>query len=334
MYSLLRPLLFSLPPEVAHAVTLTGLRWSERLGLVRAAQMVEQPVRVMGLEFPNRIGLAAGLDKNGSCIAGLGALGFGFIEIGTVTPRPQEGNPQPRLFRLPEARAIINRLGFNNDGVDALVENVQRSRYRGILGINVGKNRDTPAELAVEDYLIGMRRVHPLASYITINLSSPNTPGLRDLQFGDPCRRLLEALKTEQASLARKHGRYVPLTLKIAPDMAPEDLSALAAMLLEFELDGVIATNTTVAREAVAGLRHGDEAGGLSGAPLAQRSTAVIRQLAAVLQGRVPIIGVGGVCDPADALAKIEAGASLVQLYTGLIYEGPSLVRRCVRATA
>jgi len=332
MYALLRPLLFRLPPEAAHGLTLGGLRWAHRLGLVRRAP-VSRPVTVMGLEFPNRIGLAAGLDKNGRCIDGLAALGFGFVEVGTVTPLPQAGNDRPRLFRLPEARALINRMGFNNDGLEALVAHVQRSRYRGVLGINVGKNRDTPPEQAVEDYLVGMRRVYPLASYIAINLSSPNTPGLRDLQFGEPCRRLLMALKEEQERLTRQHHRRVPLAIKIAPDMAEEDLASLAGMLVEHELDAVIATNTTVDRTGVAGLRHGDEAGGLSGAPLTHRSTATIRQLATLLQGRVPIIGVGGICAPADALAKIEAGASLVQLYTGLIYEGPSLVRRCARAT-
>lgn len=333
MYALIRRLLFCLPPEAAHALVLRGLQGASRLQLTRLLPPVPQrPVRVMGLDFPNPVGLAAGLDKNGSCIDGLAALGFGFLEIGTVTPRPQPGNPRPRLFRLPEAQALINRMGFNNEGVEALLHNVSRARYRGVLGINIGKNKDTPAEDAASDYLSAMRQVYPAASYIVVNLSSPNTPGLRDLQFGEPLRRLLQALKEEQQRLATSHGRYVPVAVKIAPDMAETDLNAVARELVDFEIDGVIATNTTIDRSTVAGLRHADEAGGLSGAPLTARSTAVIRSLQQALDGRLPIIAAGGVMSPADALAKLEAGAALVQVYTGLIYQGPSLVRWIARA--
>ncbi|HUH36797.1 MAG TPA: quinone-dependent dihydroorotate dehydrogenase [Spongiibacteraceae bacterium] len=333
MYRLLRPLLFQLAPETAHHLTLSGLAASERLGLPRLLPALPPaPRTVMGIEFPNPVGLAAGLDKNGECIAGLAALGFGFVEIGTVTPRPQPGNPQPRLFRLPAAEAIINRMGFNNAGVEALIANVRASRYKGVLGINIGKNKDTPAEQAADDYLHCLDKVYAQASYITVNLSSPNTPGLRDLQFGEPLNRLLGELKQRQARLAQAQGRYVPLAVKIAPDMAQDDLARVAESLLAHELDGVIATNTTISRAGVAHLPHGDEAGGLSGAPLTQRSTQVVSQLAAILAGRLPIIGVGGICSAADARAKLDAGASLVQLYSGLIYRGPALVRDCVRA--
>lgn len=339
MYSLLRQLLFRLPTETSHHIALDALQVASGLKLsgLLSGGVPALPVTAMGLRFPNPVGLAAGLDKNGDYIDGLAALGFGFIEIGTVTPRPQPGNPQPRLFRLPEAGAIINRMGFNNLGVDHLVQRVPRSRfYRqgGIIGINIGKNKDTPAELAVEDYLYCLRKVYGLASYVTVNLSSPNTPGLRDLQFGEPLRRLLDRLKTEQQLLASQSGRYVPLLVKIAPDLAAEDIRDVAAALLEFELDGVIATNTTISRAAVAGLPHGEEAGGLSGAPLTAASTEVVRALAGHLGGRLPIIGVGGIMNGGDAAAKVEAGATLVQCYTGFIYRGPALVGAAVRALA
>lgn len=280
----------------------------------------------MGLTFPNPVGLAAGLDKNGAYIDGLAALGFGFIEIGTVTPRPQPGNPKPRLFRIPQAEGIINRFGFNNLGVDNLIENVKRAKYKGILGINIGKNFDTPNERATDDYLICLRKVYPYASYIVVNISSPNTKNLRQLQERDALAGLLAALKSEQAKLAEQYGRYVPIALKIAPDLEVEQVSEIAALLLEYNMDGVIATNTTLSREAVAGMPHAEEAGGLSGTPVKSKSTVVIRQLAEHLQGQIPIIGVGGILSGEDGREKIDAGASLVQVYSGLIYRGPRLV--------
>jgi len=339
MYSLLRSILFGFAPETSHrlALELLDASASAHLSKVLFPTVDAAPVKVMGIDFPNPVGLAAGLDKNGDHIHGLAALGFGFLEIGTVTPRPQTGNPQPRLFRLPRAEAIINRMGFNNLGVDHLVARVQKAqpllqRQGRVLGINIGKNKDTPAQLAAEDYLYSMRKVYPHASYIAVNLSSPNTPGLRDLQFGEPLKNLLDRLKTEQQLLASTHGRYVPLAVKIAPDMAGDDIREVAAALVEFEIDGVIATNTTIAREAVAQLPHGNEAGGLSGAPLTQKSTAVIRALARQLNGKLPIIGVGGTMTGEDAAAKIAAGAALVQIYTGFIYRGPALIGDAVRA--
>jgi dihydroorotate dehydrogenase len=291
----------------------------------------------MGIDFPNPVGLAAGLDKNGDYIEGLAALGFGFIEIGTITPRPQPGNPQPRLFRLPQASAIINRMGFNNKGVDYLIDRVKAAqpflqKNNIVLGINIGKNKDTPAENAVDDYLICMRKAYRYASYITVNLSSPNTPGLRDLQFGEPLKQLLARLKQEQQLLAVQYGRYVPLAVKIAPDMAIDDIREVAAALIDNQLDGVIATNTTIARDAVKDLPHGDEAGGLSGAPLTKKSTEVIRALAQELNGKLPIIGVGGIMSGADATEKFAAGAQLLQIYTGFIYRGPALVGEAVSA--
>tara|TARA_R110001599_G_scaffold5930_3_gene29366 strand:- start:15430 stop:16311 length:882 start_codon:yes stop_codon:yes gene_type:complete len=288
----------------------------------------------MGIEFPNPVGLAAGLDKDAKHINGLAALGFGFIEVGTVTPLAQPGNPQPRLFRLPEAEAIINRMGFNNLGLAHLLEQVKASGFDGVLGINIGKNKDTPPERAVDDYLIGLRGVYPHASYITVNLSSPNTPGLRDLQFGQPLIDLLAALKKEQLLLAESHGKYVPMAVKIAPDMAEDDIRNVAEVFVEQGIDGVIATNTTIARDAVAGLPHGAEVGGLSGAPVRDSSTQVIRILADALQGRLPIIGVGGISDGASAAEKIAAGASLVQVYTGFIYRGPALIAEAAAAIA
>lgn len=285
----------------------------------------------MGLSFPNPVGLAAGLDKNGECIDGLAALGFGFIEIGTVTPRPQPGNPKPRLFRLPEAEALINRMGFNNKGVDYLVEQVKKARYRGILGINIGKNRDTPLDRALDDYLIGLRKVYPYASYVTVNISSPNTPGLRDLQAGENLYHLLSGLRQERENLAQRHGRRVPLAVKIAPDLESEQIKQIADALVEFEIDAVIATNTTASREGVEGLAHGEETGGLSGRPLFGKSTDVVARLSQALQGAIPVIGCGGIASTEDARRKFEAGADLIQIYTGFIYRGPALIREIVK---
>ena len=292
----------------------------------------------MGLTFPNPVGLAAGLDKDGAYIDGLAALGFGFIEIGTVTPRAQPGNPKPRMFRLPEAQALINRMGFNNGGVDAFVRNVQASRFyqeqRGILGLNIGKNADTPIERATDDYLYCLDKVYPYAAYVTVNISSPNTKNLRQLQQASEIDALLSALKMAQSQLADKHGRYVPLVLKIAPDLDDEQIDTIASALLRNHIDGVIATNTTITRDAVQGLTHANETGGLSGAPVRDLSTRVIRALHQVLQGEIPIIGVGGILSGADASEKMAAGASLIQLYTGLIYRGPELVIECASACA
>ncbi|PIU16771.1 MAG: dihydroorotate dehydrogenase (quinone), partial [Gallionellales bacterium CG08_land_8_20_14_0_20_59_87] len=295
-------------------------------------QPAPDPRTVMGITFPNPVGLAAGLDKNGECINGLAALGFGFIEIGTVTPRAQPGNPRPRLFRIPEAQAIINRMGFNNHGVDALLENVKRAQFKGVLGINIGKNADTPIEKAADDYLIGLRKVYAHASYVAVNISSPNTKNLRQLQGGDELDALLSQLKTEQEKLAQQHGKYVPLAVKIAPDLDAEQIKQIAALLTKHHIDGVIATNTTLARDGVENLPHGNETGGLSGAPVREISTAVIRQLAAELQGALPIIGVGGILSGKDAREKMQAGAALVQLYSGLIYRGQALVAECAAA--
>lgn len=334
MYSLLLKILFLLPPETSHDLALFMIKWAQRLKLSAwfVGPVESAPITVMGLEFPNPVGLAAGLDKNADYLDGLACFGFGFIEVGTVTPLPQPGNPQPRMFRLPAASAIINRMGFNNRGVDHLVKQVSASRYQGILGINIGKNKDTPADQAVNDYLICMRKVYTHASYITVNLSSPNTPGLRDLQFGEPLENLLARLKAEQALLSQHYDRYVPLAVKIAPDMAVDDIQQVAKALLDNNYDAVIATNTTIARDQVAQLPHGNEAGGLSGGPLTQASTEVVAELSKVLAGRMPIIGVGGIMAGTDAAEKIRAGASLVQIYSGFIYRGPALVRQTVAA--
>ena len=328
MYRLLRSALFRLDPEAAHHLTLKSLNFSYSSGLsgIVMRRPPHDPRTLMGLTFPNPVGLAAGLDKNGDCIDGLAALGFGFIEIGTVTPLPQPGNPRPRLFRLPQASAIINRMGFNNEGVDKLVENVQRAYYRGILGINIGKNAGTPIEKAADDYLICLRKVYAHASYVAINISSPNTKNLRQLQGEDALNDLLTQLKTGQQMLADKHGKYVPIALKIAPDMEAGQVGQIARLLMQHRIDGVIATNTTLSREGVENLPHGEESGGLSGAPVRARSTRVIRQLAAELQGALPIIGVGGILSGTDAAEKISAGAALVQIYSGLIYRGPALI--------
>ncbi len=334
MYSLLNPLLFALEPETAHHATLEALQKAHRLGVLPllTARIDPDPRTVMGLDFPNPVGLAAGLDKDGAYIDALAALGFGFIEVGTVTPRPQPGNPRPRLFRLPEAQAIINRMGFNNHGVDALVENVKRAKYKGILGINIGKNADTPIDHAANDYLVCLRKVYSHASYVTVNISSPNTKDLRQLQGGAELDGLLGQLKEEQARLAELHDRYVPLAVKIAPDLEGEQIGHIAALLKRYRIDGVIATNTTVSRAGVEHLKHGQEAGGLSGMPVRDKSNTVIRALAAELQGAVPIIGVGGILKGADAAEKMQAGASLVQIYSGLIYRGPALIAECAGA--
>jgi len=336
LYSLARPLLFALDPEAAHDLALTSLKLVERGGMASLlAETGPAPsVKLMGLEFPNALGLAAGLDKNGEYIDALAAMGFGFIEIGTVTPRPQPGNPKPRLFRLPEAQALINRMGFNNQGVERLLANVARARFRGVLGINIGKNFDTPIARAADDYELCLAKVYAQASYVTVNVSSPNTKDLRQLQGADELGALAGKLKTEQNRLADAHGRYVPLVLKIAPDLDDAELEAVAKCLLRHRLDGVIATNTTISRAGVAGLRHAEEAGGLSGAPLRDASTALIAKLARLLDGGLPIIGVGGVMNAADARAKLEAGASLVQIYTGFIYRGPELVGEILREFA
>ena len=334
IYPLLRPLLFSLDPELAHEVTLKLLKLSDSSGLsaLLYTTLTEKPVEVMGLHFKNPVGLAAGLDKNGDYINALDALGFGFIEIGTVTPRPQPGNPKPRLFRLPEHEAIINRMGFNNTGIDHLLAQAQHSGYSGILGINIGKNFDTPIEEATEDYLMGLRKAYTSASYITINISSPNTKNLRQLQQGDEIRRLVANLKNEQLSLEQEYGFYVPLAIKIAPDLTDEEISHIASLLLDFEIDGVIATNTTISREAIAEHPLAQEAGGLSGAPVKTASTRVVKGLAAELQDKVAIIAAGGILSAEDAQEKLNAGASLVQVYSGLIYKGPQLIADIVRS--
>ncbi len=333
-YNFIRPLLFRIDAERAHHLTLQALQAAHLSGV---SHLFPQPPscrtrRVMGLDFPNPVGLAAGLDKNGAYIDALAALGFGFIEVGTVTPRPQPGNPQPRLFRIPEAQGVINRFGFNNDGVDALVDNVRKANYRGILGINVGKNFDTPIERATDDYLICLRKVYAHASYVTVNISSPNTKNLRQLQDKEALTGLLSALKQEQASLADTHGKYVPIALKIAPDLETEQIIEIADLLLAHKMDAVIATNTTLSREGVEGMPNAQETGGLSGAPVRLKSTAVIKQLSLALGNEIPIIGVGGILQGIDAEEKIKAGASLVQLYSGLVYRGPALVREVCRA--
>ena len=328
IYSLAKPLLFQLDGELAHDITLKGLKFAEKTGALALYPAVPSCVsrKVMGITFPNAVGLAAGLDKNGAVIDGMAALGFGFIEVGTVTPRPQPGNPKPRLFRVQEAQGIVNRFGFNNLGVDNLIENVKAAKYKGVLGINIGKNFDTPMESAVDDYLICMRKVYGFASYITVNISSPNTKNLRSLQEKDALSSLLATLKLEQTKLVDQHSRYVPITLKIAPDLASEQVDEIADLLMQHKIDGVIATNTTLSRDTVIGLKHADEAGGLSGAPVREKSTLVIQQLSQRLQGAIPIIGVGGILSGADAVEKIAAGASLVQIYSGLMYKGPKLV--------
>lgn len=333
LYERLRPLLFSLEAETAHGLTLYALGVAQRSNLMRFTVQpppADLPVRAFGIDFPNPVGLAAGLDKNGAHLDALGALGFGFIEIGTVTPRPQPGNPKPRLFRLPQHEALVNRMGFNNDGVDALARNVEQSSWRGVLGINIGKNKDTPNARAAGDYLACMERVYPLASYITVNISSPNTPGLRDLQQGESLRALVGVLMDAREKLAAQHGARKPVLLKIAPDIDATQMDAIAATVLDSAIDGLICTNTTIDRGGVAGAPHANETGGLSGKPLFERSTAILHGMAQRLGGRIPLIGVGGVLSGSDAADKLTAGAQLVQIYSGLIYRGPWLLTECV----
>jgi dihydroorotate dehydrogenase len=334
LYALARPFLFSLDPEAAHNLTLPWLKRAAAFGITKVLpQPKPDPRTVMGLRFPNPVGLAAGLDKDGAYIDGLAALGFGFIEVGTVTPRAQPGNPLPRMFRLPQAKAIINRMGFNNGGVDAFVANVQASKFyqdkEGVLGLNIGKNADTPIERAADDYLHCLEKVYPYASYVTVNISSPNTKNLRQLQAASELDALLARLKDAQRRLADQHMRYVPIALKIAPDIDGDQIRTIADALLHHKIDAVIATNTTITRDAVKGMPHAEEAGGLSGTPVFELSNAVIRGLKKYLGDEIPIIGVGGIFSGKDAQAKMEAGASLVQLYSGLIYRGPSLIREC-----
>ncbi|MCY7293902.1 quinone-dependent dihydroorotate dehydrogenase [Alteromonas sp. a30] len=330
MYSLAQSALFQLDAEMSHDMTLWFLKHSQHNFLKSAyAQTIPaKPTTVFGLTFQNPIGLAAGLDKNGECIDAFDAMGFGFVEIGTVTPKPQAGNDKPRLFRIKDAKGIINRMGFNNKGVDYLIEQVKASRYQGILGINIGKNKVTPEEKALEDYLICLEKVYAHASYVTVNISSPNTPGLRNLQYGEALDNLLSGLKQAQTKLAQQHGKYVPLLVKIAPDLTNEEIQSIADSLRKAEIDGVIATNTTLSREGVEGLHHGKEAGGLSGAPLLEKSLQVTQTLASALQAELPIVSVGGIDSAEAAQARLDAGASLVQVYSALIYQGPQLIQR------
>ena len=335
MYHFARPFLFGLDAEHAHGLGLKAMELAYRTGTspLLARKVEPLPTKAFGLTFPNPVGLAAGLDKNGAHIDALLALGFGFIEIGTITPRAQPGNPKPRMFRLPQHKAVINRLGFNNEGVDALVANVERARRRtGLLGINIGRNKDTSNDRAASDYLYCLERVYPLADYITVNISSPNTAGLRELQEEQALRQLIGSLRESQEELGAQHGKRVPMLVKIAPDLSDEDIDAVARVLRDLSVDGVIATNTTVSRMSVQDHRLAHETGGLSGAPLLNQSTMVLRKLRTRLPDNIPVIGVGGILSGADAVAKMSAGASLVQCYTGLVYRGPELVRECVDA--
>ena len=332
LYALARPLLFALDAELAHRLTLELADAPLRFGLLRVARVRGAPVRAMGLEFPNPVGLAAGLDKDAAHVDALAKLGFGFIEVGTVTPRPQPGNPKPRLFRVPQAQALINRMGFNNVGLDEFLENLSRASWRGVLGINIGKNADTPMAKAADDYAICLERVYARASYVTINISSPNTQGLRSLQGKEELDALLARLSAMRAPLAERHGRRVPLALKVAPELDAAQVQGIADAVRRHRIDGVIATNTSLAREGVEGLPHAAEAGGLSGAPIRARATATLAALAAALKGEAALIGVGGILRGAHAAEKLDAGASLVQLYTGLIYRGPALVAECISA--
>ncbi len=336
MYPVLRKLLFTLEPETAHDLSLDCLGAAERLKLLPlfTPKQAQHPVEILGLTFPNPVGLSAGLDKNGDYFNALGQLGFGFVEIGTITPLPQEGNPKPRMFRLTEHEAIINRMGFNNKGVDYLVERVKQRRFDGILGINIGKNKVTPEDEALSDYEIAMEKVYPYADYITVNISSPNTPGLRNLQFGDNLEKLLEGLSIKQQQLTDQHGKRVPVLIKIAPDMSAEEVASISRTFLKHKVDGVIATNTTLDRSTVDGSPHSDEMGGLSGAPLTEQSTRIIQQLREHLGPDMPIIGVGGINQGSDAVAKLAAGANLVQIYSGFIYQGPQLIRDARQAIA
>ncbi|WP_038329312.1 quinone-dependent dihydroorotate dehydrogenase [Kingella kingae] len=332
LYDLIRPLVFNFAPEQAHGLTLKTLARAEKCGVLPCVNPHTQPTTLMGLALPNPIGLAAGMDKNGECIDGLAALGFGFIEIGTVTPRPQAGNPKPRLFRSPEHQAIINRMGFNNDGIDQMIRNITRSQYRGVLGINIGKNATTLIENAADDYLICLEKAYAHASYITVNISSPNTQNLRSLQGGDELSKLLTALKNKQAALATQHSRYVPLAVKIAPDLDEAQIADIAHVVLQTEMDGIIATNTTIDKSALGASPLAQEAGGLSGAPVREPSNRVLKALAQELASKVPIIGAGGVLSGKDAAEKIQLGATAVQIYSGMVYRGPELVKECLTA--
>ena len=337
LYPLARAFLFNLDPEAAHDLTLNQLAQTQNTFLDRAYRQpwIADPIQLAGLSFPNRVGMAAGLDKNARCIDGLGAMGFGFVEVGTVTPLAQPGNEKPRMFRLPEAKALINRLGFNNQGLDAFVSNVKKSRFRSqgrLLGLNIGKNAATPIERATDDYLIGLSGVYEHADYVTVNISSPNTKNLRSLQTDEALDQLLSALNERKMALSDQHQKRVPVFLKIAPDLDDDQIAVIAASLLKHQMDGVIATNTTLSRDAVKGMQHGDEAGGLSGAPVLAGSNRVIRLLRQHLGAQFPIIGVGGILSGYDAVSKIEAGADVVQIYTGLIYKGPALVHEVAKA--
>lgn len=331
LYPFLRPLIFQVDPECAHQMALRSLQFADRVGALAQVDQNTKPLKLMGLDLPNPIGLAAGMDKNGEYIRPLSALGFGFIEVGTVTPLPQTGNPKPRLFRVPEHQAIINRMGFNNQGIDYLIANVKAANYQGVLGINIGKNAVTPIEKAAEDYLICLEKAYPYASYITVNISSPNTKNLRDLQDGDELAKLLFSLKNKQSTLHTQHGKYVPLAVKIAPDLDTEQIENIAKIVLEHEIDGVVATNTTIDKSALGESPLKNEAGGLSGAPVFARSNQVLANLAEHLNGKIPLIGVGGVLSGADAAEKLRLGATAVQIYSGMVYRGPQLVKECLQ---
>ncbi|MCG9755566.1 quinone-dependent dihydroorotate dehydrogenase [Shewanella insulae] len=333
-YKIAQKVMFQMDPEKAHNLAIGSLKSTANspLNCFYAQKLQAAPVEFMGLTFPNPVGLAAGMDKDGECIDAFHAMGFGHVEVGTVTPRPQPGNDQPRLFRLKPAKAIINRMGFNNKGVDNLVANLKAAKSGAMVGVNIGKNKDTPVEQGKDDYLICMEKVYPYAAYIAVNISSPNTPGLRTLQYGDLLDDLLGSLKAKQKDLAERHGKYVPIALKIAPDLEPDEIEKIAESLIRNEFDGAIATNTTLTRDGVSGLVNSNEAGGLSGKPLNSLSTKVIKQLADCLKGQVPIIGVGGINSAADALDKLDAGATMVQIYSGFIYRGPELIKEIVDA--
>jgi dihydroorotate dehydrogenase len=333
LYQLAQKALFSTDPEQAHLLALQGLRLGHKLGATRWRCAVPgRPVQCMGLEFPNAVGVAAGLDKNAEYFEALGDLGFGFVEVGTVTPRPQPGNPKPRVFRLPEKQALINRLGFNNKGVDFLVQRVRNHRFKGVLGINIGKNADTPVERAAEDYLHCLEKVYPWAGYITVNISSPNTRDLRSLQAEAALDDLLGQLEARRASLARNHGRRVPIAVKVAPDLQPADIAGIARVVVEHGMDAIIATNTTIDRDGVAGVPHATEPGGLSGRPLKAKADQVLQAFRQQLPAGTALIGVGGISSGRDAVQKLELGANLVQFYTGMIYRGPGLVEDCLKA--
>ena len=336
MYKFFRKALFLLPAEASHDLSLLSLSIAYKTGLLNLIESKAEssPVTVMGIEFPNKVGLGAGLDKNGKHIHALSKFGFGFIEIGTVTPEAQSGNPKPRLFRIPQANAIINRMGFNNLGIDNLIENVQTAKeagFEGIIGINIGKNLTTSVENAINDYLIGLNKAYLHADYITVNISSPNTPGLRSLQYGEELDNLLATIKNEQKILAKQHDKYKPIAVKVAPDLNDDEIKGVAESVLKNEIDALIATNTTLDKSTVDNLRFGQEAGGLSGEPVRNQSTRVIAEFYKYLQDQVPIIGIGGIASADDANEKLDAGASLVQVYSGLIYEGPSLVKRIIK---